>query len=114
VKDVELIIHESFDPAFRKATTIRSFEHLEGDGPASVTIGNQTTRGANNYEHAEVKVIVPNGSVVEVITEKPGDLFGHSKLVVPGLDEPLTIDELWDVLQSGKDGFGFVEGAAAR
>jgi hypothetical protein len=110
---VELIIHESFDPAFREATIFRSFERLEGDGPASVTIGSQTTQGPN-YEHAEVKVIVPDGSVVKVITEKPGDTFGQSKLVVPGLDEPLTIDELWDVVQSGKDGFGFKQGVAVK
>jgi hypothetical protein len=110
---VKLTIHESFDPAFREATIFRSFERLENDGPASVTIGSQTTRGAD-YEHAEVTVIVPDGSVVKVFTENPGDTFGQSKLVVPGLDEPLTIDELWDVLQSGKDGFGFVEGAVAK
>jgi hypothetical protein len=57
---------------------------------------------------------VPDGSVVKVITENPGDTFGQSKLVVPGLDEPLSPDELWDVVKSGKDGFGFLEGVVAN
>ncbi|MEX2286320.1 MAG: hypothetical protein WD648_04465 [Planctomycetaceae bacterium] len=102
---MKMTLHESFDPDFRDASTIRSFGRLTDDRPASVDFNGRNFQ-ERDHEQTEVKVRVPDGSVVKVITEKAGDTFGQAKLVVPGLDKPLTPDEVWELAKANQIGFG--------
>ena len=101
---MKLNIHESFDPAFRVASTLRSFERLEDYRPASVGI-NGDEPPVGHHEQAEVKVTVPDGSVVQGCADEPGGFCGTPKLVVPNFPKPLTPEEVWQLAKSGQRGF---------
>ena len=102
---MKLNIHESFDPAFRVVSTLRSFERLEDYRPMSVGI-NGDEPPVGHHEHAEVTVT--NGSVVQVCANEPGGIYGMGKLVVPNFPKPLTPEEVWQLAKSGQRGFAIV------
>jgi hypothetical protein len=104
---VKLNMHESFDPAFRVVSTLRSFERLEDYRPMSVGI-NGDEPPVGHHEHADVTVTVPNGSMVQVCANEPGGFCGMAKLVVPNFPKPLTPDEVWQLAKSGQRGFAIV------
>jgi hypothetical protein len=110
---VELTIHLLIHPAFPHVKPDCSFAPFQSDASASVGMyGDEPP--TYNLERAEVKVLVPDGSKVEMCFHEGSSFTGCLKLVVLGLPHPLTAVEVLEFAKSGKHGFAILEGAGAK